>query len=102
MDGAASGLVLEINMRRLAEPVLVASGPSRPFGCCGVAGLQTERRLMAPSYGFPRQFPRNQVGFSNFALWASAAQARALADVPILTNRKWVHETNGRRCGVAA
>lgn len=92
-------------MSRLAESVLVALGLSSPFGSCGVFSLYTTRKLMAPSYGIPCLPARKQLGgFSNVALWASAARAliKALADVPILNDRKWVRETDGGRCGVAA
>ena len=54
--------------------------------------LHTEGLLMAPSYGIPRLLARNQLSFSDIALWEihEAFAAQVLANVAAITDPEWV------------
>lgn len=53
--------------------------------------------LMAPSYGIPRLLARNNLDFSDIALWEihEAFAAQVLANVAAITDPEWVRETAG-------
>lgn len=57
----------------------------------------TEGLLMAPSYGIPRLLARNQLSFSDIALWEihEAFAAQVLANVAAITDPEWVRSTAG-------
>lgn len=59
--------------------------------------FRTEGLLMAPSYGIPRLLERNQLTFSDIALWEihEAFAAQVLANVAAITDPQWVRETAG-------
>lgn len=52
---------------------------------------------MAPSYGIPRLLARNNLDFSDIALWEihEAFAAQVLANVAAITDPEWVRETAG-------
>ena len=59
--------------------------------------FRTEGLLMAPSYGIPRLLERNQLTFSDIALWEihEAFAAQVLANVAAITDPEWVRESAG-------
>lgn len=59
--------------------------------------LHTEGLLMAPAYGIPRLLARNQLNFSDVALWEihEAFAAQVLANVAAITNPGWVRDKAG-------
>ncbi|MBX9664592.1 acetyl-CoA C-acyltransferase [Novosphingobium sp.] len=54
--------------------------------------FHTEGLLMAPSYGIPRLLARNELSFSDIALWEihEAFAAQVLANVAAITDPDWV------------
>ena len=59
--------------------------------------LHIEGILMAPAYGIPRLLERNQLTFSDIALWEihEAFAAQVLANVAAITDQDWVRGKAG-------
>lgn len=59
--------------------------------------FHAEGMLMAPSYGIPRLLARQQLSFSDIALWEihEAFAAQVLANVAAITDRDWVRIVAG-------
>ncbi|MEY4879434.1 MAG: hypothetical protein RJB62_903 [Pseudomonadota bacterium] len=59
--------------------------------------FHTEGLLMAPSYGIPRLFARNNLNYADIDLWEihEAFAAQVLANVAALEDKEWVRRNTG-------